>query len=143
MKELAMDNFTLLAFTSISLIAGGIFWWVYLKRFLEKCTAKTIGKIISAKKDNIDELWYVVAQFDVEGKPVFTKEISTMKPPPKIRDSSGKKVMGIGQEVTVLYNPDNPSQSYVKGYSSTYRGPFLTILFGLALAIFLYNIRFM
>jgi hypothetical protein len=139
MKELTMNNFTLLALTSAFAIIYGIIWWMWLKKLLDKCTAKTIGKIISSGKDDIDELWYVVAQFNVEGKPVLTKKISTVKRPPKIQDySTGKKVMGVGQEVTVLYNPDNTSQYYVKGYSSTHRGPFLAILFGLALAVFLY-----
>jgi hypothetical protein len=137
MEDFVKDNFAVLALISISSIIGGIIWWLRLKNLLANCTAETIGKIISAEEGNIDELWDVVVQFNVEDNLVLTKKISTRKRPPKIRDSSGKKVRGIGQEVAVLYNPDNTNQYYVKGYSSTYTVSFLAILFGLALAAFI------
>ena len=86
----------------------------------KKCTAETIGTII--KKRWNGELWFITAEYFVDGRSYTVKEQLTYhvdkkyevgKIPIGIHSVSALENIDIGANVRVLYNPDKPKQSYL------------------------------
>lgn len=86
----------------------------------KKCTAETVG-IIKKKRWN-GKLWFITAEYTVDGESYVVKEQLTYhvtkkyevrKVPVGFHSSSALENTDVGANVRVNYNPNKPKQSYL------------------------------
>ena len=79
-----------------------VYWIRKVKRFA-RCEGVVTG-FEKVKTAGMSPLWYLEIKFSVGGKQFINRDIQHTYEP----------VNRIGEKVTVLFNPDNPQENYVK-----------------------------
>ena len=96
----------LFGITGIAIFAVSVYSMVYwirkVKRFA-RCEGVVTG-FEKVKTAGMSPLWYLEIKFSVGGKQFINRDIQHTYEP----------VNRIGEKVTVLFNPDNPQENYVK-----------------------------
>lgn len=98
------------------------------ERQFEKKALRTTGKVVDVGLDRSEgqRIWYpVVSFYDANKKKyVFTSSVG----------STGSRSM-LGQDVDVLYLPDEPSEARISGFEGQYVGPLVIGIFGVGFSL--------
>lgn len=98
------------------------------ERQFEKNALRTTGKVVDLGLDRSEgqRIWYPVVSFydTTKKKYVFTSSVG----------STGSHSM-LGQDVDVLYLPEEPSEARISGFEGQYVGPLVIGIFGVGFSL--------
>ena len=92
--------------TGIVFLIAGIVMKNNSQKIRERCTQKTIGKVIDIAKIEMD-------RYDYTWVPIFEYMVGERKFKKESRYGGVQNKYKIGQEIEVYYNPENPNDSYI------------------------------
>lgn len=118
MELILVFTITVLCIIGISFIIWGISFKYSNLHLVSKCTGRCEGVLIKINEIEIphqvngDGRWYYSKSY----VPIYEYEVQGNKY--KIKGTN-RKEFKIGNVVKINYNPQNPKQSYIEGYSFT------------------------
>lgn len=133
-----MKGFMTTVFILFAVIAVGIGYANY-RRLADKwevCTAKTQGVVVDFKSEtsmsSSSKILFPIVQYYVDGKGY------------QVTSGSGtnRQKLKKGQDVTILYNPDNPLQIRIQGYNRKGTMYFCMAIMAMGVVIPVFCIRF-
>ena len=118
MELILVFTITFLCIIGVLFIIWSISFKYVNMRLISKCTDRCDGVLIKTNEIEIphqvngDGRWYYSKSY----VPIYEYEVQGNKY--KIKGTNGKEFK-IGNVVKIKYNPKNPKQSYIEGYSFT------------------------
>lgn len=132
--------FVIILAAGIVIISVGLFFHRRQKNLERSCTMQTEGKVVRIerkeetyieKDDNDNEK----ERTRVSYHPVFSYEVGGRKIEETASAGSGRPEFTVGQQVTVMYDPQNPEKYYVKEDKTGSRFGIYFMIFGVVVFI--------